>query len=136
MLKLVALVIHARDPRFLSGSTMCEGEPRSTTDLPNIELVNDSLKKFDGALENLPMTLENEPENVLLEGRHLRQQEKSTSTQNAFALFHSDQTHRKEPKSHLKLKAMVTDVLQDQQQSVLAALKESSARSSHSEKRR
>ena len=39
--------------------------------------------------------------------------------QTALAPFPSNQTHRKEPKSYLKLNAMVTDVLKDQQHKAL-----------------
>ena len=38
---------------------------------------------------------------------------------NAVALNHSDQVHRTEPKSYTKLKAMVTDTLDDQPQDAL-----------------
>ena len=41
--------------------------------------------------------------------------------QDALVLYHSHQVHRKEPKSNLKLKAVVVDVLNDQQQTYLTA---------------
>ena len=44
------------------------------------------------------------------------QLETSTRVQNALALDHSDQVHRKEPKIHLRLKTMVSDAVEDQQQ--------------------
>ena len=44
--------------------------------------------------------------------------------QNALALFHSYQIHRKEQKSNLKLSPMVTDVLKDQQQNSFTAEKD------------
>ena len=43
--------------------------------------------------------------------------------QNAMALYHSDQVHRKEPKSYSMLLAMVTEVLEDKQQYFLVFLK-------------
>ena len=49
------------------------------------------------------------------EGRYHQRLEKSTSMQNDLALNLSDQIHRKDPKSYLKLKAVVADVLKDQQ---------------------
>ena len=50
--------------------------------------------------------------------------EKSTLMRNALALHHSCHVHRKEPKSWSKLKAMVSGVLEDQQQHSLATRKE------------
>ena len=71
-------------------------------DLVNIELANDNLKQFDESWENVFVALENEPANDVLEGRHLRVLVKPTFMYNAFALNHSDLTHRKEPKSYIK----------------------------------
>ena len=93
-------------------------------DLLDIELLNDSLKTLDEAWENILMAPEKEPEDDLLKGLYHRQLEKSTSMQNAFALYHSDQSHRKEPKSCTKSRAMVTDSLKDQQQFFPQALKQ------------
>ena len=45
------------------------------------------------------------------------------SLQHALALYHADQIHRTKPKSYLMLKALVTDVLKDQQQNSLIAPK-------------
>ena len=78
---------------------------------------NDNLKKIDEGWENILMALEKEPDDDLLEGFYLQQLERSTSMQNASALYHSDQIHRKEPKSSTsKLRAMATDAPNDQQQ--------------------
>ena len=60
------------------------------------------------------MALDREP------GRLYRRQ---FSLQHALALYHADQIHRKKPKSYLMLKALVTDVLKDQQQNSLIAPK-------------
>ena len=48
-------------------------------DLLNIESVNDNLKKFDEAWENILMALDKAPEDDLLENLYCRQLEKSTS---------------------------------------------------------
>ena len=40
----------------------------------------------------------------------------STLIKNALTLHHSDQVHREEPKSYTKLKALVADIVEDQQQ--------------------
>ena len=69
---------------------------------------------FEQAWEETLMALRKEPEEDPLDSLHQRQLEKSTPMQNALALWHSDQVHRKEPKSYSKLKDMVTDVLEDQ----------------------
>ena len=61
------------------------------------------------------MAPEELPEDFLMASNH-RQLEKSTSMQSALTLFHSDQIRRKEPTSYMKLKAMVRDLLKDQQQ--------------------
>ena len=84
-------------------------------DLLDIELVNDTLKTFDHGEENL-VALERGPAADLLEGLHHRQLEKSTLMLHASAQYHSAQVHHKEPKSFSRLKALVTDVLKDQQQ--------------------
>ena len=73
-------------------------------DLLNIEVVHDNLRKFDEAWEITPRAPERESENELSQGIYHRQQKKRTSMQNASAPNHSNQMHRKEPKSYLKLK--------------------------------
>ena len=75
-------------------------------DVLNFEWVNDNLKTFDEALENILMTMEKAPDDDLLEGLDHRRLEKSTSMQTASALCHSGQICRKVPKSFLKLKAI------------------------------
>ena len=85
-------------------------------DLLNIDLVSDNLKEFDQAWEETLMALEKEPEVDLVEGLHHRQLEKWTLMQNALALYHSDQVHRKEPQSYSRLKALFSNVLEEQQQ--------------------
>ena len=55
------------------------------------------------------------PKNML-EGLCHRQLENSTHMKNAWAPYHFDQIHRKEPKSYSKLKAMVTNFLEDHQE--------------------
>ena len=72
-------------------------------DLLNIEFVNDKLKKFDDALENkyFQMAQEHGPEDDLLEGLYLQQLEKSTSMQNALALFQSKQIYRGKLRSQI-----------------------------------
>ena len=66
----------------------------SMNDLLNVELVNDSLKRFDQSWEETLMALEKEPEGDLVQGLYRRQLEKSTLKQNALARYHSDQVHR------------------------------------------
>ena len=56
--------------------------------------------------------------------------------QNALASSHSDQTHRKEPESSLKLKAVVADVFNDQQQHRNKKARRNQQQSRHIEKRR
>ena len=75
-------------------------------DVLNFEWVNDILKTFDEALENILMTMEKAADDDLLEGLDHRRLEKSTSMQTASALCHSGQIHRKVPKSFLKLEAI------------------------------
>ena len=70
------------------------------------------------------MAPEKEPEEDLLEGFYHRQLEKSISMQNASALYHTDQAHRKDPKSYSKLKALITDVLTELQQNYRMAQKQ------------
>ena len=79
-----------------------------TNDLLNIELVNDHVKKFDEAWQNILIGLKKEPEDYYLEGLHVRQWRKPTSMQNALPENHSDQIHRSEPTIYLKLNAIVT----------------------------
>ena len=55
------------------------------------------------------MALQKELAEDLVEGLYHRQFEKSTLMQNASALYHSDQVHRKEPTCNSKLKAVVTE---------------------------
>ena len=69
------------------------------------------------------MALETGPEADLLHGLYHRQLEKSTVMQKALPPHHADQVHRKKPQSHSRLKALVSDVLEDQQQHSLIAQK-------------
>ena len=84
-------------------------------DLLNIELFSDSLEEFDEACGKYPSCAGRDSEDDLWKACHLGPLEKSTSLQHASALYHSEQIHSNEAKSHLKLKAMVTDVLTGQQ---------------------
>ena len=86
--------------------------------LLNIEM-DDNLKKFVGAWEETLMSLEKKPEADVLKDLHHRQLEKSTLVLNALALDHSDPIHREEPKSCSRLRAVVPDVLEHQQQNSL-----------------
>ena len=91
-------------------------------DLMNIELRNDNRKMPDRTWEETLMAMETEPGSNLCvidnwKSRFLMQK--------ALALNHSDQVHRKEPKRYGKLKALVTDILHDQQQETLTAQKDS-----------
>ena len=61
---------------------------------------------------------------TFLESFYHRKLEKSTLRQNALERCHSDQTHRKEPKSYSILKAMVSDALADKQQHRLIGQKQ------------
>ena len=78
-------------------------------DLLNIDVLKGKFPSFsfnDVAQENIVMALEKEPGEDLLQGLYHRQLAKSTSMQNASALCHSDQVHRKDPKSYLKWTTM------------------------------
>ena len=59
------------------------------------------------------MAMEVEPDLALLEDVYDRRWEKLSIMKHALAAYHSDQVHRKEPKSDTKLKALVTDMLED-----------------------
>ena len=93
-------------------------------DVLNFEWVNDNLKTFDEAMENILMTMEKGPDDDLLEGLEHRRLEKSTSMQNASALCHCGQIHRKVPKSFLKLKAIGVRCVERQQPSSFLAQKQ------------
>ena len=74
---------------------------------------DDNLKMFDQAWD-------------FWEILYHRQVETSTRTKNALALYPSDEVHRKEPQSCTQLKALVTNILEDQKQAALRAQKEKS----------
>ena len=85
-------------------------------DLLDIELVNDSLKKFDSSWEETLTALEKRPEASLLAGHHRRQVETSTLMQTAWRHGIPIRFTAKSRRATRGLKAMVSDVVEDQQQ--------------------
>ena len=62
------------------------------------------------------MPMEMGLERDVLGSLYHRQPKNSSIMKNALALNHSYHVHGKEPKSYTTLKALVTDILEDQQQ--------------------
>ena len=77
------------------------------------KLVNDILRKVDLPWKETLMALEQELDEALLEGLDHRQPEKPSLMRNALAVDDFDQIHRNESKSYSRLKASVSDVLED-----------------------
>ena len=92
-----------------------QGRAIDMTDLLNIELRSDSLNMFDHAWADTLMAMKKGPERASFRWHLLLTLGKEDSREAS----HSDQVHRKEPKSCLKLKAIVTGMLKEQQQNSL-----------------
>ena len=103
----------------------CAREGCKMNDLFNIELASDNFKKFDEAWEENLMALDTEEEGAdLMEGLYHPQLEKSTLMLIALALYHYDQVHGKESETYPGLKALVSDVVEDQQQNSVTSQQE------------
>ena len=96
-----------------------QGRALGLNDVLIIKFRSDNLKMFDRAWAETWMALDKEPQRNFLESLHHRQLEKSTLVKTALALSYLDQVHRTEQKSCAKLKALVADILEDQQQETL-----------------
>ena len=93
------------------------------TDLLNIELVSDIVKKLDRADEEALMMLRKNLKKPFWKDFTFESWRTRRFMRNAIALYHSDQVHDKESKSYSKLRAIVSNVFKDHHQNSVMAQK-------------
>ena len=96
--------------------------------LMNSELRNDKLQMFNQAWEETLAAIKIELDVALLEGLYRGQLDKPTIMNNASAPYQSDRVRRKESQSKSQFKALVTDILDQQQEALKSQKKESSSK--------
>ena len=102
--------------QIFSFFTINKTQAMSVTDLFNIEMRHDNLKVFNQPWEETQLLLDKNVDEELLENLYERQLRKSSLMKNALSLYHSDILLKREPMNSKKLRAVETDILEDQRQ--------------------
>ena len=85
------------------------------SDVLNVVLKNDNLKVFNHVRDESLLALRNDLDEHVVENLYERQVEKSALMQHANTLYQQDSVQKKEPRSFEKLKLVVDDILERQQ---------------------
>ena len=95
-------------------------------DLLNVESAQRHLKMFFNQASEETLARGNDLDVQVLENLHERQVRKSTPMTNAMTLYRKDFVLRKEPRSYQRLRTMVNDIPEQQQQNMLISQQERS----------
>ena len=99
--QILCVIYHS----FKVGDT--ETRALDLVDLMSVKLINDNLRAFDTRWDKIILGMVNQQDEEMLESLYNREVKKSPQFHQTYILYEQDVTHRGEPRSYYRLKAMV-----------------------------